>query len=176
VADGDQDCGWTLCFFRVKTGYVSGANPMGKQAAAVEVEPAVLAAGLPFDEVAVPAEGLSFKVDQAPAGASFILKDPTGKNIGTYAANSGRVLVPAQMLQPGGAYAYQWAAPGGNALNGSFKVARANTVKRARETADATVAANAAAANKKLALASAFLQTGLRWNALILLGEVERGE
>jgi hypothetical protein len=174
VADGDQKCGFMACILDVRTGQVAGANPMGHQTA-TPTDPKVIAAGLPFEEIVVPPEGLSFRVASPGAGGTFVVSDATGKRYGPYPLVAGRIAIPSQVFQPGGSYRFQWTAPGGS-LEGNFKVARNGTVKRAVEAADGIAPVNSSPANRKLALASAYLETGLRWNALLLLGEVERGE
>ncbi len=174
VADGDASCRWIACLMNVKTGSVSGANPMGKQTANGDVNPTIAAAGLPFDEVAVPAQGLSFKVANADGGGTLSLVDEDNKR-SVFQAPGGNVLIPAQQLKPGAVFTYEWVGPSGQ-LRGGFSVARIKTVQRATETAEAKAQGNTSPENKRLALASSYLSTGLRWNALKLLNEIERGE
>ncbi|MDM0053518.1 hypothetical protein [Variovorax sp. J22R115] len=173
VADGDQRCGFTACLFNVRGGQVAGAHPMGHHSV-TQTDPRVIAAGLPFEEIVVPPESLSFKVASAP-GATFVVDDAAGKRYGPFPLVDGRIAVPSQIFQPGSSYIFQWTAPGGS-LQGIFKVARNGTVRRAIAAADAIAPPNSLSANRKLALASAYLETGLRWNALLLFGEIERGE
>lgn len=174
VTGGDANCSGMKCATDVKSTQVAGASPMG-QAAPSDVSQAVVDAGLPFDQVVVPAQGLSFKVEGAEGGGSFSLVDEDGRRLGPYAAPGGNVLVPAQVFKPGNAYTYEWASAG-RSLKGGFSVARVKTVQRAVDRADALAASNPVPENKRFALASAYLATGLVWNGRKLLVEIERGD
>lgn len=185
VVDGDQACpGWT-CLFKLTSGRVTGANPMG-QKVDLPINPAAVAAGLPYEEVAVPAGGLDIRLDPAGgtnAGGSLVLMDATGQRYGPYPTDSNRVRVPPGVLKAGEGYAYQWAAPGAAELQGSFKVAQPGTVRRANAAAAAAAASTAVGARAeptpaitRLAQASAYLQVGLQWNAQQLIAEAERGD
>ena len=175
VSDADSGCqGFMDCLFNIKSGRVVGANPMGA-ALQVVTDPAAVSAGLPFDDVAVPATGLSIRLTAPFQAAVLTVIDASGNKVGTFPASDQRVLVPAALLKPSEAYSFTWEAQGG-ALRGSFSVAQPGTVMRARTGAASLTSVDPSPDVAKLALASAYLSVGLRWNARQLIDEFDRGE
>lgn len=170
VADADPQCSWPFCF-RSQTGRVNGGTYMG-QGAASEVSDAMLLSGLPFDDVFVSGDALSIRMPGATG--SLDVKDATGQSVGSFPASGGRIAVPATRLQVDGVYTYRWQPAGGAPLMGAFRIAPPGKARRAHDYAVST--SQSTPMLQKIALANAYMATGLRWNALTLMGEIERGE